>query len=44
MNPDHKIVIKHLKEQDNTIVLTSHNHQGIEQLGEVVYIIDGGKL
>lgn len=41
---DIKEVIKHLKKQNNTIVLTSHNYQDIEELCDVVYLIEEGKL
>jgi len=41
---DIKEVIKHLKEQDHTMVLTSHNYQDIEELCDVVYLIDEGNL
>lgn len=41
---DIKAVIKHLKEQDRTMVLTSHNYQDIEELCDVVYLIDEGNL
>lgn len=41
---DIKAVIKHLKEQDRTMVLTSHNYQDIEELCDLVYFIDEGDL
>lgn len=41
---DIKGVIKHLKEQNHTMVLTSHNYQDIEELCDVVYLIDAGHL
>jgi len=41
---DIKGVIKHLKEQNHTMVLTSHNYQDIEELCDVVYLIDEGNL
>lgn len=41
---DIKAVIKHLKEKDRTMVLTSHNYQDIEELCDVVYLIDEGNL
>lgn len=41
---DVKEVIKHLKKQDHTVVLTSHNYQDIEELCDVVYLIDEGNL
>ena len=41
---DIKAVIKHLKETNNTIVLTSHNYEDIDELCDVIYIIDEGKL
>ena len=41
---DIKVVIKYLKEQDHTLVLTSHNYQDLEELCDVVYIINEGKL
>lgn len=41
---DIKAVIKHLKEMNHTIVLTSHNYQDVEELCDVIYIIDEGRL
>lgn len=41
---DIKEIIKHLKEQEHTMVLTSHNYQDIEELCDIVYLIDEGRL
>lgn len=41
---DIKAIIKHLKEENRTMLLTSHNYQDIEELCDVVYLIDDGKL
>lgn len=41
---DIKAIIKHLKEENRTMLLTSHNYQDIEELCDVVYLIDEGKL
>ena len=41
---DIKATMKHLKEEHRTMVLTSHNYQDIEELCDVVYLIDEGKL
>lgn len=41
---DIKGVITHLKEQNHTMVLTSHNYQEVEELCDVVYLIDEGNL
>lgn len=41
---DIKGVIKHLKEHNHTMVLTSHNYQDIEELCDVVYLIEEGNL
>ncbi|GIN74082.1 multidrug ABC transporter ATP-binding protein [Bacillus sp. J14TS2] len=41
---DIKEIIKHLQEQDHTMVLTSHNYQDIEELCDIVYLIDEGRL
>ena len=41
---DIKAVIKHLKELNRTMLLTSHNYQDIEELCDVVYLIDEGRL
>lgn len=36
--------MKHLQEENRTMLLTSHNYQDIEELCDVVYLIDEGKL
>ena len=41
---DIKATMKHLKEEHRTMLLTSHNYQDIEELCDVVYLIDEGKL
>ena len=41
---DIKVIIKQLKEENRTMLLTSHNYQDIEELCDVVYLIDEGKL
>lgn len=39
-----KVIIKQLKIEKRTMLLTSHNYQDIEELCDVVYLIDDGKL
>ena len=41
---DIKAIIKHLKEENRTMVLTSHNYQDIEEFSDGVYLIGEGKL
>lgn len=41
---DIKEIIKILKTQERTILLTSHNFEDIEQLCDVIYIIEDGSL
>lgn len=41
---DMKVIIKQLKAENRTMLLTSHNYQDIEELCDVVYLIDEGKL
>lgn len=41
---DIKVIIKQLKAENRTMLLTSHNYQDIEELCDVVYLIDEGKL
>lgn len=41
---DMKTIIKQLKTEKRTMLLTSHNYQDIEELCDLVYLIDDGKL
>lgn len=41
---DIKVILKELKEEKRTMLLTSHNYQDIEELCDLVYLIDEGKL
>lgn len=41
---DIKTILKQLKAENRTMLLTSHNYLDIEELCDVVYLIDGGKL
>lgn len=41
---DIKAIMKHLQEKNHTILLTSHDFADIEELCDVIYIIDDGKL
>lgn len=41
---DIKVILKQLKEEKRTMLLTSHNYQDIEELCDIVYLIDEGKL
>lgn len=43
-NKDIKQLIKSLKIKENTILLTSHNHNDIEELCDEIYIILNGKI
>lgn len=41
---DIKNIIKSLKDEGRTILLTSHNFEDIEQLCDIIYIIENGEL
>ncbi|MEW9080131.1 ABC transporter ATP-binding protein [Terrisporobacter glycolicus] len=41
---DIKNIVKSLKEENKTILLTSHNFEDIEQLCDAIYIIEEGEL
>lgn len=41
---DMKLIIKELKQAGNTILLTSHHYEDIEELCDEVYLIDHGHL
>lgn len=41
---DIKAIIKQLKTEKRTMLLTSHNYQDIEELCDIVYVIDDGTL
>lgn len=41
---DMKLIIKELKEAGNTMLLTSHHYEDIEELCDEVYLIDSGHL
>lgn len=39
-----RALFKKLQNEGRTLIITSHNHEDIEQLCEVVYEMDGGKI
>lgn len=41
---DIKVIMKQLKEENHTMLLTSHNYRDIEELCDLIYLIDEGKL